>query len=300
MNIRQVERVIYHQFIEKIITEKAEVNEGFIRNAINKSAGKFIQNALADEIEKGKELEKSIKDALDGLNKGFEELEKRIDTNGESVKDPKSKLSAIEKVKEAIKAVQSQAFDTLTMIGSEGEIDFAGFMGSASVAAAANFGILFSPIRSVFITRKAYKYFLGIIKQTIRRNLLVIQLNFDQFENLILQKSFESDEHIRSWLIRVTVNECKKLLRSPWRRVEPLEDYLTAVAFDNPAQSELYRAVMGLPKKYRMAIYLHYYEGYSTQEIGRILRIPRNTVCSHLKRGRELLKKELQEADDNV
>jgi hypothetical protein len=80
------------------------------------------------------------------------------------------------------------------MIGSEGEIDFAGFLGSATVSAAANFGILFSPIRSVFITRKAYKYFLGIIKQTIRRNLLVIQLNFDQFENLILQKSFEAEE----------------------------------------------------------------------------------------------------------
>mgnify|MGYP003296402027 CR=1 FL=1 len=44
------------------------------------------------------------------------------------------------------------------------------------------------------MTRKAYKYFLGIIKQTIRRNLLVIQLNFDQFENLILQKSFENED----------------------------------------------------------------------------------------------------------
>jgi hypothetical protein len=66
-------------------------------------------------------------------------------------------------------------------------------MGSTSVAAAVNFGILFTPIRSIFMTRKAYKYFLGIIKQTIRRNLLIIQLNFDQFENLILQKSFETD-----------------------------------------------------------------------------------------------------------
>ena len=194
MNIRQVESVIYHQFIEEDIKDESEVNEGFIRNVINKSAGKFIQNALADEIEKGKELEKSIKEALDGLNKGFEELENRIDADTERGNESSTKLSAIEKVKEAIKAVQSQAFDTLTMIGSEGEIDFAGFMGSASVAAAANFGILFSPIRSVFMTRKAYKYFLGIIKQTIRRNLLVIQLNFDQFENLILQKSFESEE----------------------------------------------------------------------------------------------------------
>jgi hypothetical protein len=194
MNIRQVESVIYHQFIEEDIKDESEINEGFIRDAINKSAGKFIQNALADEIEKGKELEKSIKEALDGLNKGFEDLESRIDADTERGNNASTKLSAIEKVKEAIKAVQSQAFDTLTMIGSEGEIDFAGFMGSASVAAAANFGILFSPIRSVFMTRKAYKYFLGIIKQTIRRNLLIIQLNFDQFENLILQKSFETED----------------------------------------------------------------------------------------------------------
>ena len=192
MNIRQVESLIYRQFMEEDI--KGDINEGVIRSAINKASGKFIQNALADEIEKGKELEKSIKDALDGLNKGFEEISKQIDSNQENDKDSKSKLAAIEKVKEAIKAVQSQAFDTLTMIGSEGEIDFAGFLGSATVSAAVNFGILFTPIRSLYITRKAYKYFLGIIKQTIRRNLLVIQLNFDQFENLILQKSFETEE----------------------------------------------------------------------------------------------------------
>ena len=193
MNIRQVESVIYRQFIEEDIKDDEIVNEGIIRNAINKASGKFIQTALADEIEKGKELEKSIKEALDGLNKGFDEIEKQIGADDDEKKS-KSKLARIEKVKEAIKAVQSQAFDTLTMIGSEGEIDFAGFLGSGTVAAAANFGILFSPIRSLFITRKAYKYFLGIIKQTIRRNLLIIQLNFDQFENLILQKSFETDE----------------------------------------------------------------------------------------------------------
>lgn len=203
MNIRQVESVIYNQFIEDVIKDSSEMNEGLIRNAINKASGKFIQTALADEIEKGKELERSIKEALDGLNKGFEEIEKRID----SKKDSKSNLASIEKVKEAIKAVQSQAFDTLTMIGSEGEIDFAGFMGSATVAAAANFGILFSPIRSLFITRKAYKYFLGIIKQTIRRNLLIIQLNFDQFENLILQKSFENNDDSELITMNSTLSE---------------------------------------------------------------------------------------------
>lgn len=191
MNIRQVESVIYRQFIEENIKE--EVNEGLIRKAINKASSKFIQSALEDEIKKGKELEKRIKEALDGLDKGFDDIKQKINANNKSG-DSKSKLNALEKVKEAIKAVQSQAFDTLTMIGSEGEIDFAGFLGSGSVIAAAHFGILFSPVSAIFITRKAYKYFLGIIKQTIRRNLLIIQLNFDQFENLILQKSFEAED----------------------------------------------------------------------------------------------------------
>lgn len=206
INIRQVESVIYRQFIEEDIKDGEIVNEGIIRNAINKASGKFIQTALSDEIEKGKELEKSIKEALDGLNKGFDEIEKQIGADDDDKKS-KSKLARIEKVKEAIKAVQSQAFDTLTMIGSEGEIDFAGFLGSGTVAAAANFGILFSPIRSLFITRKAYKYFLGIIKQTIRRNLLIIQLNFDQFENLILQKSFETEDDSEITTMRETLNE---------------------------------------------------------------------------------------------
>ena len=234
MNIRQVESVIYRQFIEEDI--KDEVNEGIIRKAINKAAGNFIQNALADEIEKGKELEKSIKEALDGLDKGFEEIKKKVSAKSNS----KSKLEPIEQVKNAIKAVQSQAFDTLTMIGSEGEIDFAGFMGSASVAAAVNFGILFSPIRSVFMTRKAYKYFLGIIKQTIRRNLLVIQLNFDQFENLILQKSFETEDDSESITKSNTLHEIisamttqlcgkdSKLKKVAGNKAKEMKEYLEA------------------------------------------------------------------------
>ena len=205
MNIRQVESVIYRQFIEE--DNKEEISEGFIRNAINKTmATNFIKSALSKEIEKGQELEANIKAALDSLNAGFEEIEERITADTERGVDPNSKLATIEKVKEAIKTAQSQAFDTLTMIGSEGEIDFSGFMGSATIAAIANFGILFAPVRSIFMTRKAYKYFIGIIKQTIRRNLLLIQLNFDQFENLILQKSFQTEEDSDTMTMRDTLN----------------------------------------------------------------------------------------------
>ena len=106
MNIRQVESVIYHQFIEEDIKDTSEVNEGFIKNAINKYAGNFIQNALADEIEKGKELEKSIKEALDGLNKGFNEIEQNIDANDK----PKPNMAAIEKVKEALRIANMEEY----------------------------------------------------------------------------------------------------------------------------------------------------------------------------------------------
>lgn len=114
------------------------------------------------------------------------------------------------------------------------------------------------------------------------------------------KKDFESEDHVKHWLIRVTVNACKNLLRSRWWKMESFEDYAATLSFDNRAQSELFYTVMALPRKYRIPIYLHYYEGYSTQEIGEILKIPKNTVCTQLKRGRELLKKSLTEVDGNV
>ena len=114
------------------------------------------------------------------------------------------------------------------------------------------------------------------------------------------QKPFESDDHVKNWLIRVTLNECKNLVRSKWWKHEAFEEYAENLSFDNPAQSDLFYAVMALPKKYRVPIYLHYYEEYSTQEIARILKVSKNTVCTQLRRGRELLRESLQEVDANV
>ena len=114
------------------------------------------------------------------------------------------------------------------------------------------------------------------------------------------RKPFESDAHVKNWLIRVTLNECKNLVRSKWWKHESIEAYAENLSFDNPAQSDLFYAVMALPKKYRVPIYLHYYEEYSTQEIARILKVSKNTVCTQLRRGRELLRESLQEVDANV
>lgn len=114
------------------------------------------------------------------------------------------------------------------------------------------------------------------------------------------RKPFESDAHVKNWLIRVTINECKNLVRSKWWKMESFEEFAANLSFDSPAHSDLFYAVMALPKRYRLPIYLHYYEEYSTQEIAEILKLPKNTVCTQLKRGRDLLKKSLTEVDENV
>ena len=69
---------------------------------------------------------------------------------------------------------------------------------------------------------------------------------------------FESEEHIRNWLIRVTVNRCKMLFRSPWRRHEDIDDYAETLSFEQPRDGELFKAVMALDKKYRVPLLLFF------------------------------------------
>ena len=112
------------------------------------------------------------------------------------------------------------------------------------------------------------------------------------------KKDFDSEEHIRYWLIRVAVNEGKKWLRSPWRRHVSYEAYMDALPETAAESRDILRAVMELPVKYRMPIYLYYYEEYSTREIAEILKLPKGTVCTYLSRGREMLKLSLQEDEE--
>lgn len=108
---------------------------------------------------------------------------------------------------------------------------------------------------------------------------------------------FASEEHQRFWVVRVAVNECKKLLRSPWRRrTGSLEELEQEAAFDTPVQSELFRQVMALPPKYRAAIYLYYYENYSVREVADALGANPSTVQTWLMRARGQLQAKLKEA----
>jgi len=99
---------------------------------------------------------------------------------------------------------------------------------------------------------------------------------------------FQSAEHETAWLTRVTVNQCRSRLRSHWwRKTEPLLD--TYPAQDNE-QQDLLETVTSLPSKYRVAVYLFYYEGYSTKEIAQITNQKEPTVRSILARARHMLR----------
>ena len=103
---------------------------------------------------------------------------------------------------------------------------------------------------------------------------------------------FQSFEKEKSWIMTVTANKCKSLLRAKYREELPLSDDLSYL----PSQEcEIMEAVLKLEKKYRLPIHLHYFEGYSIQEIAKILRARPGTVGSWLSRGRMMLKEILKE-----
>lgn len=121
----------------------------------------------------------------------------------------------------------------------------------------------------------------------------------DVFQNVFLKymlhdEPFSSREHEKSWLLRVAINACKDYLKSFFRRsVISLDALGEMEAEEKESHREVLEAVLSLPAKYKDAIYLHYYEGYSAAEIGEIIGKKENTVYSLLSRGRGILKEKL-------
>ena len=102
--------------------------------------------------------------------------------------------------------------------------------------------------------------------------------------------TFVSPDHERAWIIRTTANACKDLLKSHWHKTTVTLDAAAAVPAPQPEEGSLLAAVNLLPPQYRAVIYLHYYEGYSAQEIARMLGKTPSAVASLLHRGRLRLK----------
>lgn len=103
---------------------------------------------------------------------------------------------------------------------------------------------------------------------------------------------FESDEHIKAWLLRCAINMSKNLLRSHWYRFsQPLEAAGEKVHYDVGERDGLLRLMSKITKKNRIALYMYYYEGYSTSEIAKITGTNENAVAARLNRGRQQLRK---------
>ncbi len=109
---------------------------------------------------------------------------------------------------------------------------------------------------------------------------------------------FGSPEHLKAWLIRVTVNTSTNLLVSAWMRLT--EGLKEDMASNENEKFEVYSEVLKLPVKYRTVIHLFYYEGYSCAQIAIILEINESTVKTRLKRARERLKVILKGEDFGV
>ena len=103
--------------------------------------------------------------------------------------------------------------------------------------------------------------------------------------------AFQSEAHAKHWLLRVAVNESRKLLRTFWRkRVIALDEEWDAPAPEDSRGRELLDAVMALEGKYRVAVYLYYYEGCSVKEAAAIMGTRQSTVQTWLQRAREKLR----------
>ena len=144
-----------------------------------------------------------------------------------------------------------------------------------------------------------FKSILSDYGDTVYRVALHILCSVPDSEDVVQQtftklwtsdKHYDSEEHLRRWLIRVAVNECRKELRSTRRRIAPLDDTATEPEFVNDEYREVWEKVKALDPKYRTAVYLRYYEGYTAEEIAKMTGLTASTVRTRLMRAREQLK----------
>jgi RNA polymerase sigma-70 factor (ECF subfamily) len=116
--------------------------------------------------------------------------------------------------------------------------------------------------------------------------------------------NFNDSEHLKAWLIRVTVNMCKDLLKSAaYRKNVPTQPDSGAecdLIEKYSQRTDVRNALEQLDEKYRTVLYLYYYEEYKTEEIAKILHLSKGTVTSRLARGRDKLRLKLSDYEKEM
>ena len=171
----------------QILQPLDESLKGKIRKKINAKSEVFVRAALADEIEMGRQLNEEIQSAVDDLKEYIEKIQEFVDDN------TPDKTELFKKLEKMFDDIHKASFELLEILSGV-NINFADYVQNATMATLVNFGVLFIPTRSIFLLKKSYKYFIGLIKNTIRKDMLMLMLNFDQFENTVLIQSLEDDE----------------------------------------------------------------------------------------------------------
>ena len=171
----------------QILQPLNESLKGKIRKKINAKAEVFVRAALADEIEMGRQLNEAIQSSVDDLKEYIEKIQEFVDDN------TPDKTELFKKLEKMFNDIHKASFELLEILSGV-KINFADYVQNATMATLVNFGVLFIPTRSIFLLKKSYKYFIGLIKNTIRKDMLMLMLNFDQFENTVLIQSLEDDE----------------------------------------------------------------------------------------------------------
>ena len=123
----------------------------------------------------------------------------------------------------------------------------------------------------------------------------------DVFQEVFLRlvkykDSIESDEHLKAWLIRVTINCCNKQFDSAWNKKTTsleTEDNISETYEMKEQDETVVQAVKQLPDNYKSVIHLFYYEEFSVKEIAKILEQSESTIKTRLSRAREMLRKNL-------
>lgn len=192
------------QELERVVYDNELNEKKMLRGFFNKRAARKVKSELAEEIEMSKTIMEGIQSGLETLNEDFDEIKKDIESDKSDKKGEKEK--ALDSIKKIIEDSRNNTWD-LNQLIDEGEIDYTGFTANIGIASVAYFGILFTPFRAAVMIHKGYNYFFNIVKNTIRKALVMLQLNFDQFENLIITKGFQSAGYLQDQDTSVKISE---------------------------------------------------------------------------------------------